>query len=103
MANFTIPTASTAKSKDDIDWQNVDPTSLPKALETKYAKLRNAIDALSAAKAEFEGEFAGACNVAAGHKMVFSYRYGLACGVVPEKTTSSKGKVAFGSLARKVK
>jgi hypothetical protein len=100
MANFTVPTADTAKGKDDIDWQNVDPTSLPKALEAKYAKLRSTMEALVNAKKDFEDDFANACKVAAGHKMIFSYRFGLACGVVPEKTSSSKGKVAFGSLAK---
>lgn len=103
MANFTVPTANTTKSKDEIDWQNVDPTSLPKALEAKYSKLRNAMEVLVAAKADFEGDFASACAVASGHKMIFSYRFGLACGVVPEKTSTSKGKVGFASLAKKAK
>jgi hypothetical protein len=103
MANFTVPTNNTTKTKDDIEWSNVDPTSLPKALESKYAKLRSAMEMLVEAKTDFENDFSNACSVAAGHKMIFSYRYGLACGVVPEKVSTSKGKVAFGSLARKAK
>jgi hypothetical protein len=99
MANFTVP--SNTSSNKDVDWNNVDPASLPKELTAKYQKLRNAIETLATAKADFEGDFANACNVAAGHKMIFSYRYGLACGVVEEKTSTSKGKVAFGSLAKR--
>ena len=100
MANFTVP-SNTSSSKSDVDWNNVDPASLPKELTAKYEKLRSAIDTLAQAKATFENDFASACNVAAGHKMIFSYRYGLACGVVEEKTSTSKGKVAFGSLAKR--
>ena len=99
MANFTVP--SNASSKSDVEWNNVDPASLPKELTAKYNSLRKAIDALAEARSTFESDFAAACNVAAGHKMVFSYRYGLACGVVEEKTSTAKGKVAFGTLARK--
>lgn len=101
MANFTVP--SNNSSKSDVEWNNVDPASLPKELTLKYNKLRDTIAQLATAKEAFESDFASACNVAAGHKMVFSYRYGLACGVVPEKTSTSKGKIAFGSLARKSK
>ena len=99
MANFTVPTADKS-NKDEIDWNNVDPASLPKELTAKYTKLRAAMEALVEAKTSFEGDFAKACNVASGHKMIFSYRFGLACGVVPEKTATSRGKVSFGSLAK---
>lgn len=104
MAQFTIPSNNaSSNAKDDVEWQNVEPSSLPKNLEVKYTKLRNAIEALAAAKADFESDFASACNVETGSKMIFSYRYGLACGVVPEKQTRGKGKVNFGSLAKKGK
>jgi hypothetical protein len=99
MANFTVPTSD--KAANEIDWQNVDPASLPKDLTAKYTKLRSAMEALVDAKKAFEEDFASACKVASGHKMIFSYRFGLACGVVPEKTSTSKGKVAFGSLTKK--
>lgn len=104
MANFTLPTANTPKGKDEIEWSMIDTASLPKALGAKYTELRTIISALAKAKENFESEFSTACNIDEGYRMIFSYRFdNLSCGVVPEKDKTSKGKVAFGSLAKKGK
>lgn len=87
----------------DVDWTNVDPASLPSDLQASYTKVRQLIEALDEARSAFECKFSNACNVAAGHKMIFSYRYGLACGVVEEENSTTRGKVAFSSLGKKGK
>jgi hypothetical protein len=102
VASFNVPVP--AKSSKDIEWEQLDLTSLPPVLAKQVTAIHEAEQAIRAMKAQFAEQFNAAYSEAVPAGMVrrFSFKFdGLSFGnVIP---TGKNGKTKITFTARKGK
>jgi hypothetical protein len=97
VATFNVPGVTKANS-NDIEWEQLDLTSLPPVLAKQVTGIHEMEQAIKAAKAQFAEQFNAAYSepIPAGMVRRFSFKFdGLSFGNAVPNSKTGKAKVQF--------